>query len=336
MSGVTRLLPCCSSDKMDSPCTPRTGKTGLIVGQDYSSILNYTNVVTSGNCPFAVMSYISLALHNGTIPGLVNATDYGSGVEWTKGLNRACKQSAVQLAIYMVGYYSDIPRGTYDPGISLLATFVKEQSNQFYIRIGYEFDSTSNRYDGLPYREAFRYVVDYFRDHEVTNAAFVWHASGFPPKDELPYTEWFPGVDVVDWCGISLFQQPYHCGERADCATMQYADSFAKLCTSLDKPIMIAESTPFGGIVDFTERSEPSTITSSNRAGFDGDSWSQWFVPVLSYIERHDVRLWSYINCNWDSQPMWQKEHAPGVHWGDTRIEGMQLILDGLMCTTLA
>jgi hypothetical protein len=43
---------------------------------------------------------------------------------------------------------------------------------------------------------------------------------------------------------------------------------------------------------------------------------------VLAYINRHDVRIWCYINCNWDAQPMWQLNHAPGVYWGDTRIEG--------------
>jgi len=36
-----------------------------------------------------------------------------------------------------------------------------------------------------------------------------------------------------------------------------------------------------------------------------GGAW-QWFGPVLSFINRHDVRLWSYINCDWDAFPMWQ------------------------------
>jgi hypothetical protein len=100
-----------------------------------------------------------------------------------------------------------------------------------------------------------------------------------------------------------------------------------------------------------------------------GGAW-QWFGPVLSFINRHDVRLWSYINCDWDAFPMWQvithimscpshvqpavgpssweaphnaptprltplphralspslctlkqEQHAPGVAWGDSRVE---------------
>jgi hypothetical protein len=33
------------------------------------------------------------------------------------------------------------------------------------------------------------------------------------------------------------------------------------------------------------------------------------------------VRIWSYINCNWDGQPMWAIKHARGVAWGDSRVE---------------
>ena len=69
------------------------------------------------------------------------------------------------------------------------------------------------------------------------------------------------------------------------------------------KEVMIAESTPFGGIED--------------PASSDW-TWDAWFGEVLSYIERHDIRYWSYINADWDSQPMWKKNNAEmpdGVHW---------------------
>lgn len=300
------------------PCIPLSGTTGLAIGQDFASILNYTAHAAGGQCPFAAMSYLSLATVNGTIPGLANATDYGSGVEWVDGLTEQCLTSAVQLGIWMVDYYRDIPSGKHDDGLALLSTFIKQHSNPVYLRIGYEFDSSANRYDPGTFKEAYRYIARYFRSRAVSNAALVWHASGFEPRHSLPHMAWFPGADVVDWCGVSLFQQPYGCGRQSDCASMIHADSFARQCTKLGIPLMIAESTPFGGILDPVS----GKAAVANRAGYVGDSWSQWFEPVLSYIERHDVRLWSYINCDWDSQPMWQKEHAPGIYWGDSRIEG--------------
>lgn len=57
---------------------------------------------------------------------------------------------------------------------------------------------------------------------------------------------------------------------------------------------MIAESTPFGGITN---------------------SWNDWFGPVLDLIDRYDIDMWSYINCDWESQPMW---HSIG--FGETRL----------------
>ena len=82
---------------------------------------------------------------------------------------------------------------------------------------------------------------------------------------------------------------------------------------------MIAESTPFGGIV--TEEDAKKDPSAANGAGYAGSTWAGWFTTVLHFIDTFDVRIWTYINCDWDSQPMWQKKHAPGKHWGDTRLQ---------------
>ena len=47
----------------------------------------------------------------------------------------------------------------------------------------------------------------------------------------------------------------------------------------------------------------------------DTDPWERWFGRVISLIETYDIDMWSYINCDWDSQPMWK-----GVGFGDTRL----------------
>lgn len=69
---------------------------------------------------------------------------------------------------------------------------------------------------------------------------------------------------------------------------------------------MIAESTPFGGI----------NLNNTNTRIFnDTDAWDRWFGRVLALIEMHDIDMWSYINCDWDSQPMWKN-----IGFGDTRL----------------
>ena len=68
---------------------------------------------------------------------------------------------------------------------------------------------------------------------------------------------------------------------------------------------MIAESTPFGGIDMKVNASDPLLA----------DPWRRWFEPVLNLIELYDIAMWSYINCDWDSQPMWHN-----VGFGETRV----------------
>lgn len=76
---------------------------------------------------------------------------------------------------------------------------------------------------------------------------------------------------------------------------------------------MIAESTPFGGI----DMNSPETEKYSET-----DPWERWFAKVIDLIEKYDISMWSYINCDWDSQPMWR-----GVGFGETRISFDEKVL---------
>ena len=44
-------------------------------------------------------------------------------------------------------------------------------------------------------------------------------------------------------------------------------------------------------------------------------------------MPQHDVRMWSYINTDWDAQPMWQIKHAQGEQWGDSRVQASPTVL---------
>ena len=65
-------------------------------------------------------------------------------------------------------------------------------------------------------------------------------------------------------------------------------------------------STPFGGI----------NLNNNNTRIFNNtDPWDRWFGRVMDLIETYDIDMWSYINCDWDNQPMWHN-----VGFGDTRL----------------
>ena len=316
------------------PCVPKKDKVGLIIGQSYWDIKNYTSAFSKDNPrPFGLASYTALDSVNGRLTGLWDPINYGSGREWAGGLHDDYPGSALQLGLYLVNAEERTANGELDEEINFLAEFLREYGAPVYLRIGYEFDSKENNYDAPMYIAAFRRIVDRIRgtryqdedDPSKTysgaeNVAFVWHAAGFEPRDNMLIEDWFPGETYVDWCGISVFQQPYDCKEEFTFeGCMEHAIRMAGFCKHKTIPLMIAESTPFGGIV--TEEDAKKNPTATNGAGYMGSTWVGWFTTVLHFIDAFDVKIWSYINCNWESQPMWQKNHAPGKHWGDTRLQ---------------
>lgn len=96
-----------------APCIPKSGLTGLIIGQDYYNINNYTKYIEDNNNPYGIMVYTTL-FNNSTkevLPGTVNATDYGSGVEWVSGVITTYPTSSIQLGLYIVNQCESIISG---------------------------------------------------------------------------------------------------------------------------------------------------------------------------------------------------------------------------------
>jgi hypothetical protein len=76
---------------------------------------------------------------------------------------------------------------------------------------------------------------------------------------------------------------------------------------------MIAESTPFGGI-ELKQASEDAMEYLATH-DHENDDWERWYGRVIRLIDEYDVSMWCYINCDWESQPMWH-----GVGFGETRL----------------
>ena len=265
----------------------------LCIGQDYWSIMNYTAVMGPPAC---VMSYASL--YNLTA-ALYNGTEYGSGIEHASRLLQALPDADLQLGLWLVGGLDDVTNGFWDDAISELVQFVRWAfPRKVYVRIGYEFDNPQNAYDPISFTKAYARIADALRNEP--NAVRVWHSWSFPETYEgYSYEAWWPGIDKVDYCGVSIFQQAYGDSPMGDLAT---AKDIARFCRSYQKPLMIAESTPFG-VGDAEPR---ATI------------WERWYAPVLEFIREERVGVWCYINDDWDAQRMWTEG---GTFWGDSRVE---------------
>eukprot|EP00808_Paulinella_micropora_P026771 g6779.t1 len=272
-------------------------RTSLAIGQDRDSVISYMRTFGQPAAQYAVMSYTSLA----NLTGLWTPIDYGSGVEHAAALLDAFPSADLQLGLYIAHTLDEIGNGNMDTQIDKLAEFCRAYATRtFYIRVGYECDGPHNQHKPEPYKVAFRRISQKLKA-QTTNVRIVWHswASNQPNFMNLPTSVWWPGSDVVDWIGVSLFEQVYlgYAGLTAADAVAFWARS------NQSKPVMIAESTPKGLGVN------PKLVDRDNV-------WQSWFEPVLMFIERHDIAMWSYINCDWEEQPMWK-----GGGWGDTRLE---------------
>jgi hypothetical protein len=248
---------------------PPHGKCLLLVGQDNKSIDDY--VAATGTVPGGVMVYTGV--HDF---GNVGDFDY---------LLKKYPRCAFQIGLYMVDSLDRVVNGECDDNIRRLGEWIKSSRRPVYLRVGYEFDFPANKYEPGKYVNAFRHVHDRLDDLGVTNVAYVWHscAAGAPRIED-----WYPGDGYVDWVAVSFFAQPV--GQIVP---------VAEWARRHGKPLMIAESTPYG-----------------LGMGKGRESWDRWFAPVFAFIDRWHVKAFCYIDWDWESQPMFR-----GQGWGDCRIQ---------------
>ena len=351
-----RPRPLCAAASAVTACVPPRGRTMVLVGQDMGAVTNYSRDV--GAHFSGVMAYTDLA----ALAGLRRAARYGSGVQWAEGLARAHDGLAIQLGLWMVGALNASARGALDANLDALGAWIgagarseeeggeEEEEEQeereaddhvrvVFLRIGYEFDNPDNAYYPPElFVAAFRRAAERVRAAAAAArarvrvhgrpggvVATVWHAWGFAPAGDAraDAAAWWPGDDVVDWVGVSLFQQAYAAhgaGNRSATAgsragddphalnthTWAFAERIGELARARAKPLMVAEATPFGGL-----------DCGGCARGADDDIWAAWFEPVFDFVARHDARALSYISCDWERGPMWR-----GMGWGDTRLDG--------------
>ncbi len=322
---------------------PGPGKTIIIIGQTYKS--EYQSYVTGiGKAPGGSSHYGELYHHT---LNLGDDTQDAAYLKWISATYpKAYAVIAISIKDNPAkGGYSgenavwqacrDILTGKWDTNLTGLANGFKAQPNiRFFVRIGYEvsipmFANKTNqniiaifdKYNALginaleradeieefdldTYRNAFKYVADLFKRNGVTNCAYVFHpVRGFYDAKWL-----YPGDDVTDWVGISVFNGDICCktleanGQLLEnCPASQKVDTnLEKLLDwakdSLQKPIMIAESAV----------QQPNSNTTAGV--------KDYLDRVIYLVENWDIRCWTYINSDWPG-------HSWTPPWGESRLE---------------
>jgi hypothetical protein len=282
-----------------------TGKVRLFIGQDVSTIAAYTSSV---GLPGGVVGYTSVA----NLEGVGQSVDQGGGPMDLDALASTYPQTPIAVGLYMVGALSDIEAGAYDANLDQLASVLRGYAVPVLLRIGYEFDGTWNHYQPPTlYVAAFKHVMDRMRADGASNVESVWQAtSSCDTGDRMP---WYPGDAYVDWFGLSYF-------DTVPCAEQQ-ASNFAGLARAHAKPMFVAEAAPQG--FDFSAMTySPNPDGSQKVPVTTADAWSMWFSPYFAFIHANldVVRAATYIDADWDAQPMWAAPYTNG-YWGDTRVQ---------------
>lgn len=350
------LTACISAPAPNSSTLPEAASISekvYFIGQDLDAIRGYMG---SECCvrPDGTTAYLSLyGLRNGPQFGGLGYDLDGRMIDpearWGAGPVSAQKSATeFGLADLQIGLFisesearaglEQIANGAFDQNILRLSQFTKSVEGQVYLRIGYEFDGAWNT--GLEktdyYIAAYRHIVDVMRLDGASNVEFVWHATASIIDDLIEQGHedieaWYPGDDYVDWLAVSWFLPPetrpsdppgFELRRPVD-----LADEVVAFARRLRKPVMIAESAPQGFDLEALNRANISPIldgpSGENIEPLEAEQiWQAWYAPMFKWMADNGdiVRGFSYINVDWDSQPIWGPPYESG-YWGDTRLE---------------
>ncbi len=310
ISGATS---CATLQRPPAKYEPPAGRVLVFIGQDNASVGGndrfHDGYVDHIQVPAGITHYVGMGVNRSNpfttvfeenhVDGLYTESEWGAGPMCMKYYmdSPVLKHCIMHLSISMAGKNEGkVADGTHDVLIDELIRFLKEYKDvPFLLRIGYEFEGPWNHYDPEDFKRAFRRLVDRLRQADVTNFATVMASASF----DTPYETWqlyYPGDEYVDWVGYS-----YWGGRSTDGPSLRFA-------RDRRKPVFIAESTPRGHFLDQEDGRQV---------------WEAWFEPFFEHISENSdvIRAISYINCNWDAQPMWK-----GQGWGNTCIQSNDFI----------
>lgn len=280
--------------------TPPGDGCMVFIGQDLEAVGGLENF-NQGYCdyftiPAGITVYHNLSPGDNSfghffegLDGLKSSANWGAG-ESNASLylqDSSFSNSAIAIGLSFVNHEKEIARGKLDNQILELADWIKMADRPIFLRIGYEFDGWEwNHYIRKHYLASWNRTYCLFEKKKVDNVAFVWQSKGTGTEIET-LEEWYPGDSIIDWCAYSYFGNP-------DKTMLDFARNH-------NKPVFIAEATPVREIEGLYSN------TDLKSEGLDSTIWDQWFESFFKTIEenRDVIKAFSYINCDWTSQPMW-------------------------------
>ncbi|MEO0895297.1 MAG: 1,4-beta-xylanase [Bacteroidota bacterium] len=279
---------------------PPVGTCLFFVGQDLGAT-GGLDEYTDGYCdhfqtPAGVTVYSNLSpggesfgYYNKGLDGLTNKASWGAGDCWAQAYldDSTYQHTVMAIGLSLVNHEKRIAKGEHDDLIKELGEWIKSSNRPIFLRIGYEFDGWSwNHYHKKSYLKAWERIHSIFEEMKVENVALVWQSKGTGSGQEI-LEDWYPGDEIVDWCGYSYFGNP--------------DEEMLTFARKHQKPVFIAEATPVRQIDDLYFDTDLKKDEIAQRV------WREWFDPFIQTLQDNQdvVKAFSYINVNWSIQPMW-------------------------------
>lgn len=328
----------------------------LFMGQDSYTIDEYHRSVPEDNIE-GVTLYTGVfdQTTNQHFPGFYEPAHWNSGIIDFQKTIKSFPKAALAIGLSFNdnpnnqnAYGEAIAEGEFDQPIADFARSLRDLRRPVYLRIGHEFDGPWNQYHPKSYRAAFRQIAKILDAEGADNVKTVWHSAVWPDKSlgneraadydhqrEGMLNDWYPGDDVVDVVGISVFYRDLTVWAYTPPDTPARAqDQLLNFARAHKKPVMIAEAAPQGYQTADLKR---SPIMKNELTPMSAEAiWSEWYQPFFNFIDDNSdvIKYVAYINTHWDSQYMWHcapnltagSPHCPNGFWGDSRVHVNPLI----------
>jgi hypothetical protein len=187
--------------------------------------------------------------------------------------------------------WSEFSSGAYDSELVSQARGIASIKKPVFVTFDHEPDAPRKSRRGSPadYVAAWRHVHDLFQREHVTNAVWVWVATGWIPSADTALRMW-PGNDDVDWISWEVYDNAGCKSGHPDAALSRgfpkLADKFLTYLKAHGRPAGIDIKKPM-------MISEAGSAVTPNKSGP-----STWYRSIPTFLKNHPqikaIGLWDH------------------------------------------
>ncbi|MBO0951535.1 glycosyltransferase [Fibrella sp. HMF5405] len=168
-------------------------------------------------------------------------------------------------------FLGQVSEGLYDRTLLHLSGALRSYKQPVLMSLMPAFDAAATKagvhseLTHFRYQEAWRYIVRFYRDHQVNNLVWIWC-----PANPSTIVSQFPGGDYVDWIGISVVDDPLTAKDGKH-------HSFTTLFQEPHNTLRMHK--------EYSLRQKPVVLVRFGTVGQDENALQQWTNEAITTIK---------------------------------------------------